>query len=71
MKLLAAFILIGTVDSIEKQFVSVDVAVKNGCDPVVFDIPLELFPCEIKEGDKFRIIKLTEYSEPVIICNEK
>ena len=34
-------------------------------------MPLTAFPCEIKEGDNFYILKLTKESVPVIICKDE
>lgn len=71
MKLLTTFVLIGTVDSTDRFFASVEI---NTNPPVgensMAVLPLHAFPCEIKEGDKFYILKLTPDSIPVIICNE-
>jgi hypothetical protein len=33
-------------------------------------IPLTDFPCEIKEGDTFYVLKLTPKSDAVIMCVE-
>jgi len=62
----------GIVDSTDQFFASVEIESKLGCPPILMELPLTLFLCEIKEGDNFKIIMLTPESEPVIICsNEK
>lgn len=69
IKTLATFVLIGTVDSTDEFFASVEI---NTNPPVAEDsmavLPLHAFPCEVKEGDTFYILKLTEDTIPVIIC---
>lgn len=71
MKLLTALTLMGSVDSIEQQIATAELAVKEGCEPISVAIPLEQFPCEIKEGETFKIVMLTKDSEPVIVCSKK
>ena len=71
MKLLTTFLLIGTVDSRDDFFATVEInmnpATQNAGHAV---LPLHAFPCPIKEGDTFYILKLTEESLPVIICKD-
>lgn len=69
MKILTTFVLTGIVDSTDQFFASVEI----NLNPPVAEasaaiLPLHAFPCEIKEGDTFYILKLTEQSDPVIIC---
>jgi len=71
LKTLATFVLTGTVDSTDEFFASVEL----NLNPPVAEasmavIPLHAFPCEIREGDLFYVLKMTEDSEPVIICGE-
>ena len=71
MKLLTTFVLIGTVDSKDDFFATVEI----NMNPVTHQVghavlPVHAFPCEIKEGDIFYILKLTEETLPVIICKE-
>ena len=70
-KLLATFVMVGVVDSKDDFFATVEI---NSSPPVVEAamavIPLHAFPCEIKEGDQFYILKLTEDKDPVIICGD-
>ena len=69
---LAFFVLTGTVDSTDQFFASVEI---NSNPPLaeaaLAVIPLHAFPCEIKEGDSFFILKLTAEPDPVIICKDK
>ena len=69
MKLLTTFLLIGTVDSKDDFFATVEINMNpatNQSGQAV--MPLSAFPCKIKEGDTFYILKLTESTDPVIIC---
>jgi hypothetical protein len=71
MKALATFVLIGTVDSTDQFFASVEVNLNPPlAESSMAVIPLHAFPCEISEGDSFYILKLTKESDPVIICGE-
>tara|TARA_B100000131_G_scaffold42770_1_gene38446 strand:- start:299 stop:544 length:246 start_codon:yes stop_codon:yes gene_type:complete len=68
-KTLTTFVLIGTVDSTDEFFATVEI---NTNPPVAEHslavMPLHAFPCKISEGDTFYILKLTEKENPVIIC---
>ena len=71
LKTLTTFVLIGVVDSVDEFFASVEI----NTNPPVGEyseavLPLHAFPCEVKEGDTFYILKLTEEDLPVIICRE-
>ena len=69
MKLLTTFLLIGTVDSKDDFFATVEINMNpatNQSGQAV--MPLSAFPCKIEEGDTFYILKLTESTDPVIIC---
>lgn len=69
MKTLAAFVLIGTVDSTDDFFATVEI---NRNPPTEMHgmavLPLHAFPCTIKEGDTFYILKLTKEQDAVILC---
>jgi len=72
MKLLTTFVLIGTVDSKDDFFATVEINMNPATEQVGHAvIPLTAFPCKIKEGDNFYILKLTEDVIPVIICKEE
>ena len=52
MKLLATFLLIGTVDSTDEVFATVEINMNPATNqPGHAVMPLTAFPCEIKEGD--------------------
>ena len=54
--LILSIFLLGFVDRIEGQMVSVEITNRNDIgeyENVNIDLPLILFPCEIKEGDMF------------------
>ena len=71
MKLLTTFLLIGTVDSKDQFFATVEINMNPATNQSGHAVmPLTAFPCEIKEGDTFYILKLTEDTDPVIICKE-
>ncbi len=71
MTLLTTFLLIGTVDSKDEFFATVEVNLNPPLENASMAImPLSAFPCEIKEGDNFYILKLTNESLPVIICKD-
>jgi len=70
MKLyLTTFVLTGIVDSTDQFFASVEINLNPPTvEASMAVLPLHAFPCEIQEGDTFYILKLTEDSTPVIVC---
>tara|TARA_E500000331_G_scaffold291111_1_gene287435 strand:- start:1556 stop:1792 length:237 start_codon:yes stop_codon:yes gene_type:complete len=70
MNALKVFILIGTIDSHDGQFATVELslnpATNGGAASAV--MPVSAFPCEIKEGSKFFVVKLTEEEDAIIVC---
>ena len=71
MKLLTTFLLVGTIDSKDEFFATVELNMNPATNQAGHAVmPLTAFPCEIKEGDTFYILKLTEDSIPVIICKD-
>ena len=69
MKLLTTFVLIGTVDSKDDLFATVEINMNPQTEQVGHAVmPIHAFPCVIDEGDIFYILKLTEETVPVIIC---
>lgn len=71
MKLLTTFLLIGTVDSKDDFFATVEINMNPATNQAGHAVmPLTAFPCKINEGDIFYILKLTEDAIPVIICKE-
>jgi len=72
MKLLTTFVLIGTVDSTDDFMATVEINMNPATEQVGYAVmPLTAFPCEIKEGDNFYILKLTKEAIPVIMCKDK
>ena len=72
MKTLATFILVGTIDSHDSQFATVELNMKpaTNAGPAMAVMPVQAFPCKIKEGDTFYIVKLSEEADAFIICKE-
>ena len=71
MKLLTTFVLIGTVDSKDDFFTTVEINLNPPvAEPSVAVMPISAFPCDVEEGTKFYILKLTEQDLPVIICKD-
>jgi len=71
MKLLTTFLLIGTVDSKDDFFATVEINMNPATNQAGHAVmPITAFPCKIKEGDTFYILKLTEDTDPVIICKQ-
>lgn len=69
MKLLTTFILIGTVDSADNVFATVELNLPAPVEQSSIAIlPLSAFPCKIKEGDRFFVIKLDKNADAEIIC---
>ena len=68
---LKTFVLIGIIDSFDSHFASVELnmnpAFNGGAAHAV--VPVTAFPCQISEGQRFYIVKLTEDSDSVIVCN--
>ena len=71
IKMLTTFVLVGTVDSKDDYFATVEINMNPATEkPGVAVMPLTAFPCQIKEGETFYILKLTEESLPVILCKK-
>ena len=72
MKALATFILVGTIDSHDSQFATVELNMNpaTNAGPAMAVMPVQAFPCKIKEGDTFYIVKLSEEADAFIICKE-
>tara|TARA_Y100001938_G_C7993162_1_gene380599 strand:+ start:636 stop:887 length:252 start_codon:yes stop_codon:yes gene_type:complete len=69
--LLKTFVLIGVIDSFDSQFATVEINMNPSTNggPAHAVMPVTAFPCEIDEGQRFYIVKLTEQSDAVIVCN--
>jgi hypothetical protein len=69
VKLLTTFVLVGTIDSLDTTFVTVEL---NTPAPIAQSsmaiLPITAFPCEIEEGSRFFIVKLDKDLDAEIIC---
>jgi hypothetical protein len=73
MKTLTTFVLLGMVDSFDAHFATVELntnPASNGA-PAIAVMPVTAFPCEIYEGKVFYVVKLSELTEAVIICQRE
>ena len=70
MKTLATFILVGTIDSHDGQFATVELNLNpaTNAGPAMAVMPVAAFPCEIKEGDTFYVVKLSQLQDAVVVC---
>ena len=73
MKTLATFILVGTIDAHDGQFATVELNLNpaTNAGPAMAVMPVAAFPCEIKEGDTFYVVKLSELEDAVVICHKE
>jgi hypothetical protein len=72
MKLLTTFVLTGVVDSMDPYFATVEINLNPPLETAsVAVMPVSVFPCKIKEGDRFYIMKLNPHPDslPVIVCS--
>ena len=72
MKVLTTFVLLGMVDSFDEHFATVELntnPASNG-GPAIAVMPVNAFPCEIYEGKVFYVVKLSELTDAVVICQE-
>jgi len=73
MKTLTTFILIGTVDSHDGQFATVELDLNpaTNAGPALAVMPVTAFPCKVDEGDTFYVVKLSEKEDAIIICQKE
>jgi len=72
MKVLSTFLLIGVVDSMDESLATVELNMNPPLEEsAVAVLPVDAFPCEVKEGDTFYILKLAAGSPPLIICKKE
>ena len=72
MKLLATFVLVGTVDSMDTTFATVELNTpEQTVQSSTAVLPITAFPCSIDEGDRFFIVKLDKNADAEIICANK
>tara|TARA_R110002096_G_scaffold252405_1_gene445322 strand:- start:407 stop:664 length:258 start_codon:yes stop_codon:yes gene_type:complete len=72
MTLMTVFVLVGSVQSTDDFFATVQLQTKEACEQeaALAVLPLHAFPCVIKAGDSFHVLKETEDSTPIIQCGE-
>ena len=72
MKILTTFILVGMVDSFDKQFATVEINTNpaTNAGPAIAVMPVAAFPCDIYEGKVFYVVKLHEEQDAMIVCQE-
>ena len=69
MNLLATFVLVGTIDSFDTTFATVELNTPAPTSQSSMAIlPIAAFPCEIEEGGRFFIVKLDPALDAEIIC---
>ena len=73
MTALKVFILVGTIDSHDGQFATVELNLNPATNggPAMAVIPVSAFPCEVKEGNTFYVVKLSDIEDAVIICQKE
>tara|TARA_Y100001963_G_C6699084_1_gene408506 strand:+ start:600 stop:872 length:273 start_codon:yes stop_codon:yes gene_type:complete len=71
IKALTTFILIGTVDSMDTQFATVEFNYNPATHEraSVAILPISAFPCVVEEGDTFYIVKLDAKKDARIYCS--
>ena len=73
MKVLTTFVLVGTIDSHDGQFATVELNLNPATNggPAMAVMPVSAFPCEVKEGNTFYVVKLSELQDSVVICHKE
>jgi len=71
--LLKTFILVGTIDSHDGQFATVELNLNPATNggPAMAVMPVSAFPCEVKEGNTFYVVKLFEEQDAIIVCKKE
>ena len=71
MKMLSTFLLIGVVDSLDDALATVELNMSPPLEEsAIAVLPPHAFPCEVKEGDTFYILKLTAEAPPLVMCKK-
>tara|TARA_B100000131_G_scaffold311223_1_gene343818 strand:- start:1367 stop:1639 length:273 start_codon:yes stop_codon:yes gene_type:complete len=72
IKALTTFILVGTIDSMDTQFATVELNYNPATlEPAsVAILPISAFPCSVQEGDTFYIVKLNPDKDARILCSK-
>jgi hypothetical protein len=73
MTALKVFILVGTIDSHDGQFATVELDLNPATNggPAMAVMPVAAFPCDVKEGNTFYVVKLFEELDAMIICKKE
>ena len=73
MTALKIFILVGTIDSHDGQFATVELNLNPATNggPAMAVMPVAAFPCEVKEGNTFYVVKLSPVLDAVVICQKE
>ena len=73
MTALKVFILVGTIDSHDGQFATVELDLNPATNggPAMAVMPVAAFPCKVKEGKTFYVVKLSPVLDAVIICQKE
>ena len=73
MTALKVFILVGTIDSHDGQFATVELNLNPATNggPAMAVMPVAAFPCEVKEGKTFYVVKLFAAQDAVIMCHNE
>jgi len=73
MTMLKVFILVGTIDSHDGQFATVELNLNpaTNAGPAMAIMPVAAFPCTVKEGNTFYVVKLSELEDAVIVCKKE
>ena len=69
--LMMGFFLLGLVDNVEQGWVTAEITSQNDTgeyEVINIDLPVDIFPCEIKEGDMFYFAYVDDVTE--IRCGE-
>ena len=67
MKSLVPLVMLGLVDSIVSGYAVSEISYRDGSIEII-ELPVNLFPCEIKEGDFFYVTKISGVTE--VRCGE-
>ena len=72
MKTLTTFVLMGVIDSHDGVFATVELNTNPATNggPSMAVMPVSAFPCEIYEGKRFSVVKVSELVDAVVICQE-
>ena len=69
--ILKTFVLVGVIDSFDAHFASVELNLNPSVNagPAQAVMPVSAFPCTIREGQTFYVVKVNENTDPVVVCS--